>query len=246
MPDRVPLGDGPGRRGDGVRELPLGGVAPDFRPQAQLSDRVAAYVRELIMSGQLRQGEFIRLEKLAAEIGVSATPVREALLALRGEGFVQLVPRRGFVVAPLSRQDVEDLYFVQAQLAGRLAARTAVKMTSDDLAAIEKIQAELEEAADTGEVEDLEKINFQFHRRINLLADSPKLAWFLGQAARYAPRQFYGSIHGWRQASLHDHRAIVEALRARSARGAEATMQAHITHAGALLVQHLEQGHLWE
>lgn len=63
----------------------------------QLSDEVADYVRELIMSGQVRHGEFLRLERVADDLGISVTPVREALLSLRGEGFVTLEPRRGFM-----------------------------------------------------------------------------------------------------------------------------------------------------
>ena len=77
-----------------------GVVRAGFR-RGQLSDEVAGYVRELIMSGNLRPGEFIRQERIADELQLSATPVREGLLLLRGEGFLELKPRRGFVVAPL-------------------------------------------------------------------------------------------------------------------------------------------------
>jgi DNA-binding GntR family transcriptional regulator len=234
------------RESNGADASPSAADAPNFQPQVQLSDQVAAYVRELIMSGQVRQGEFLRLEKLAAELGVSATPVREGLLALRGEGFLQLAPRRGFVVAPLRRQDVEDLYFVQAQLAGELAARAAAKMDADDFTRLVAIQEELEELSRGDNVAAIEEVNYRFHRSINLAADSAKLAWFLGRSVRYAPRLFYGAIHGWQQASIEDHRAVVEAFRERSARGAEAAMRAHILHAGQLLVQHLDKGKLWD
>jgi DNA-binding GntR family transcriptional regulator len=214
--------------------------------QKQLSDQVAAYVRELIMSGQVRAGEFLRLDRLAGELGISVTPVREGLLALRGEGFVQLVPRRGFMVAPLRRQDVEDLYFVQAELAGELAARAASQVTATDLEELERLQAQLEELAGSDRLAALEEVNYRFHRAINLAADSAKLAWFLSNAVRYAPRLFYGTIHGWREASVDDHRAVIEALRTGSSRGAKAAMRAHILHAGQLLVAHLDKGHFWD
>ena len=61
----------------------------------QLSEEIAAYLREAVMSGQLRPGEFIRLDSVAQQLGTSVTPVREALVLLRGEGMVRLIPRRG-------------------------------------------------------------------------------------------------------------------------------------------------------
>lgn len=229
-------------------------VGPDGTPdgsvglprQVQLSDQVAAYVRELIMSGQVRAGEFLRLDRLAGELGISVTPVREGLLALRGEGFMQLVSRRGFMVASLRRQDVEDLYFVQAELAGELASRAASRVSSADLEDLEELQESLEELAGSDDAAALEEVNYRFHRAINLTADSVKLAWFLSTAVRYAPRLFYGTIHGWREASVDDHRAVIEALRTGSSRGAKAAMRAHILHAGQLLVAHLDKGHFWD
>jgi DNA-binding GntR family transcriptional regulator len=219
--------------------------ALDWRAHSQLSDQIASHVRELIMSGRVRAGEFLRLEKLAAELGVSATPVREGLLALRGEGFVQLAPRRGFVVAPLRRQDVEDLFFVQAELAGELAARAATRVHGVELARIEAAQDALEAAAPQQDMERLEALNHEFHRAINRSADSAKLTWFIATAARYAPRSYYGSIPGWQQASLDDHRAIIDALRDRDGDRAKEAMREHILHAGRLLVQHLEHSGLW-
>lgn len=140
--------------------------------KAQLSDDVAAYVRDLIMSGQIRQGEYIRLEPLADQLGISATPVREGLLALRGEGFVQLAPRRGFIVSPLSRKDVRDLFMIQASVAGELAARAAVDIDGAQVKHVFALQATLESAALAGDPEDIEVANFEFHRAINRIADS--------------------------------------------------------------------------
>src|SRR3954467_2662346 len=105
----------------------------------QLPEEVAGYVRELIVSGQVRSGEFLRLEPIAEAVGVSNTPVREGLLTLRSEGFVQLVPRRGFVVSPFTRQDVRDLFWAQAQLAGELAARAATHISPAQISALEAI-----------------------------------------------------------------------------------------------------------
>ena len=95
----------------------------------QLSDEVAARLRTGIMTGTLRPGTFIRLDETAAELGVSITPVREALRTLRGEGMVQLEPHRGHVVVPLSRGDIEDIFWLQATIAKELAATAAERIT---------------------------------------------------------------------------------------------------------------------
>ena len=145
-------------------------------PRRQLSDEVASYVRELIMSGNLRPGDFIRQERIADELELSATPVREGLLALRGEGFVELKPRRGFVVAPLSASDVRDLFTAQALLAGELVSRAALRMGPDDLRALTQVHEALRKAAADGDGELVESLNHDFHRRINRAADAPRLA----------------------------------------------------------------------
>src|SRR5260370_21439418 len=109
------------------------GVVRGGFPRRQLSDEVASYVRELIMSGHLRSGEFVRQERIADELDLSATPVREGLLSLKGEGFVELKPRRGFAVAPLSAADIRDLFTAQALLAGELVSRAVSRIGGDDL-----------------------------------------------------------------------------------------------------------------
>src|SRR4051794_6008524 len=105
-------------------------LVPGPRRQ-QLPEEVAAYVRELIMSGAVRPGDFLRMDRIAEAVGVSNTPVREGLLALSNQGFVRQMPRRGFVVAPFKRQDIQDLFWAQGLLAGELGARAAKKITDE-------------------------------------------------------------------------------------------------------------------
>src|SRR5437763_14072564 len=109
---------------DAVDAAPRSMPAPRRRAmnRTQLPEQVATYVRELIITGQVRPGEFLRIERIAQAVGVSQTPVREGLLSLKSEGLVHLLPRRGFVVAPITPQDISDSYWAQAQIAGELAA----------------------------------------------------------------------------------------------------------------------------
>lgn len=208
--------------------------------RARLSDEVATYVRDLVMSGQLKPGDKVRIEQIAEDLGISVTPVREGLLALHGDGILHLEPRRGFLVARLTAADVRDLFWVQAQLEGELTARATANLEDRQLDELEQIQGRLAEALGREDYIVVERLNRQFHRILKEAADSPKLAWFLAQSVRYAPSRFYDRIGGWAQSSVDDHYPILEALRARDAEAAREAMRAHIIKAGQLLSRHVE------
>lgn len=206
----------------------------------QLSDEAAAYVRELVLTGHLRAGDFVRVDKVAAELKMSVTPVREGLLALRGEGFLELEPRRGFVVAELTEDDVRDLFWVQGKLAGELAARAAVHLSPEQVKELQALQGSIAGALERGDLDEVERCNHAFHRTINLAARSPKLAWFLRTATRYVPNRFYHRIGGWPDASRHDHTGVLDAFVAGDPQAVRTAMEEHIMHAGQLLVEHAD------
>ena len=198
-------------------------------------------MREMIMSGRLQPGAFIRQERIAEELGMSATPVREGLLSLRGEGFVRLEPRRGFVVAPLSGGDVLDMFLAQGLVAGELAARCVSNADADDISELQQLQHQLDELMSAGAYDEMEHVNHLFHWQVNSIADAPKMAWLLSVGARYVPRRCYATIGGWPGASQHGHRSIIDAIVARDAEAARKAMEDHFVHAGDLLAQHRER-----
>jgi DNA-binding GntR family transcriptional regulator len=211
----------------------------------QLPEEVASYVRELIISGAVKQGEFLRMERIADAVGVSNTPVREGLLLLSNEGFVQLVPRRGFVVATFSPQDVRDLFWAQAVLGGELAARAAERMSPESLARLDAINDEYKDAAGKGDDKALVDLGHLFHREINLAADSPRLALVMGTVVKQLPNRFYAAIEGQILDSREEHPLIVDALRHRdSARARELTAH-HIGGAADRLIEMLKHRGLW-
>lgn len=214
---------------------------PVWPERPQLSDEAAEFVRALIMSGELQPGESVRAETIAEMLGVSATPAREALKALRVEGFLTLQPRRGFQVADLSARDIEDLFTVQALVAGELVARAARNRTQDDIQGLRAIHAHLEAAAASGDTEALENLNHRFHKVVNRLGNSPKILWVLGLLTRYVPRMFYGAIPGWPESTIEGHGAILDAIVAGDAEAARAAMHAHLKQSGTLLASHFEQ-----
>lgn len=209
-----------------------------------LSSEVASHLRDLIVAGEVAVGTPLRVGELAKAFGVSLTPMREALISLQREGIVALQPRRGFSVAPLSRGDLEDLFDLQAYVAGRLAARAAARLSDEDLQILDQLQANNEDAAARRDLDMLERYNYELHRYINRAAQADKLTWMLRLLVRYVPRKFYGSVDTWREPSPHFHRSILSALHEHDAALAEEWMRAHILHAGKSLMSHLEQvGH---
>ena len=167
------------------------------------------------MSGTLRPGTFIRLDETAAELGVSVTPVREALLKLRGEGMVQLEPHRGHVVLPLTRQDIEDIFWLQATIARELAVAATDHITDVEIDELQRINDSLEAAVGSSDPETIAGIEFSFHRVFNQASRRIKLAWFLLNAARYMPIQVYAGDPRWAVAAVDNHRQLIAALRRR-------------------------------
>lgn len=226
LPDRLAAADGLGR--------------------VQLSEEVAGHLRDEIMSGALRPGEFIRLEAVAQRLGTSVTPVREALLLLRGEDMVRLLPRRGFVVSPMSRVDVEDLFDVQAHLAGELAARAAAHITDDEVESLAALNGRLLQAVAAGDSDRIEVLEYQFHRALNLCAHSRKLGYVLRSASQYLPRHFYSGDGRWRRAVRRDHARLLAAIRTRDADAARDAIRAHVLDGRERLLHHLDEIGFWD
>jgi len=201
----------------------------------QLGDEAAAHLRELIISGQLRPGEFIRLDRLAAELNMSVTPVRLALVTLRGEGFVRQEPNRGFVVSDLREEDILDLFTVQAFVAGELAAHAARSIDAIQISRLTKILAAIEVATESKSLTDAEASAHEFHEVVIEVARRPKLAWLLQISERYQPRNLYSDLEGWKRLSVREHRAILKALKAHDPGAAREAMRSHVEHLGRLV-----------
>ncbi|OLL75520.1 Transcriptional regulator, GntR family [Pseudonocardia sp. Ae168_Ps1] len=229
-------------------------LAPDTSPgrAPQLPDRIALVLRDRILSGELRPGTFLRMDRIAAELGVSHTPVREALQSLRAEDMVLAVPRRGFVVAELTRGDVADLFEVQADLTGTLAARAAGRLGPADLDDLRTLAGRVSELCgrmpDDAGPEDLEPLvsaEHRLHAEINRLASSRKLAWLVGRSSHYLPAHFYTGSPAWRTGALRAHSELLDALGAADPEAARSAMRRHVLDGRDLLLAHLDTIGMW-
>jgi DNA-binding GntR family transcriptional regulator len=212
---------------------------PDFGARPQLSEDVASFVRKRIFEGTYTSGQYVRLDQLAAELGISVTPVREALFALRAEGLVAQQPRRGFMVLPLTQRDLADVANVQAHVGGELAARAALNITDDQFHELQDLQTQLEAAYAADDDERTIRLNHEFHRAINIAADSPKLAQLMSQITRYAPESVFPMIEHWPDQAVKDHRRVLSALGSHNEEQARAAMSEHLAASAVPLIGHL-------
>ncbi|MCF8612146.1 GntR family transcriptional regulator [Gordonia sp. HY285] len=213
----------------------------------QLTDEVADRLRWKIMTGELAPGGFIRLDEAAVEFGCSVTPVREALVALRSEGLVRSYAHRGFAVAALSRRDIVDIFWMQAELSARMAMRVPENSTlTTALPRLNEIVDRLEVAVDAGNARAISATEREFHRAIYRLADSPKAAWLLGSMARYSPFELYADDPEWGRLTVAGHRRLIAMIGDDDKPGIHAEVRAAYTDARDRLIARLDASGFWQ
>lgn len=216
-------------------------VPSPFVRSQPLSAQVAEAIRHMILVGQLAPGEVVTQDRLAELLSVSTMPVREALLRLSHEGFVEARPNRSFQVARTSREDIEDVYRTHAFLAGELTARAAGRGDAELIAELHAI----DEAWPDADTDSLGRLNWQFHRAINHAAASPKLLLFLRNSIRFIPEHFYVLLPEWRDLSARGHRDIAKAIAGHDDQRARAAAEGHVRDAGRLLIAHFDDTGYW-
>ncbi|GLY90510.1 GntR family transcriptional regulator [Actinoallomurus iriomotensis] len=193
-----------------------------------LRDVVTAELRRLILQGELMPGERLVEDRLAARLGVSRNPVREAIRVLAAEGFVEVTPRRGAAVARLSPDEAEELFDVRVALEGlsaRLSARKATPETADRLRAVLD-SARL--AVDEGRLGDVADLNTAFHAAVADLAGNAYLSLVVGPMLRRAQWLFQQTAKHRAPHSWTEHLSLYEAIAAGDERAAEARAIAHV------------------
>jgi DNA-binding GntR family transcriptional regulator len=205
-----------------VEPIPLRGTS--------LHDGVAARLRSMVFERQLAPGQWIEEKALAHAWAISRTPLREALKVLAAEGLVELVPQRGCRVVELSDDDADDLFPVMALLEGRCALQAAAKATDADIAELRHLHDELERHAAAHDVDGYYRANHQFHTRVQALADNRWLDRATGDLRKFL-RLLRGrqlSLPGRIDASIGEHRELIDAFARRDAARAEHAMHDHL------------------
>lgn len=217
-------------------------LAPGSRRRGVLGEEVVDYVRDLVLTGALRSGEKIDQQAISEALNVSRSPIREALVVLSREGLVELTPRRGASVARLSREDIVDHYALFGVVSGRAAAIAAESLNADQILELRDLHKRFlaagPDGADLGP-EELQQLNHDFHRIINLTAPG-RTRWLLRHLERSLPTSYYEFAGEWNRLAADHHAAIVDAIAARSAEGARRAMETHLQASGELAASYLE------
>jgi DNA-binding GntR family transcriptional regulator len=198
-------------------------------------------IRQAIIDGRLNPGQRLKEEELARELGISRTPVREALLMLQAEGLVDAAPNRSATVHSYSAEDLDDLYKLRAVLEGYATRRAAARLADETIAGLrescERFESILGDGAEMGE---LVKENLLFHQTILDGAGSARLTTMVRQVIElplvYRSYVWYSAEQ--QRISGHYHSQITRALEARDAERAELIMKEHIFEARDLLLAH--------
>lgn len=217
---------------------------PSPIPRQSLGAAVVERLREKILSGELREGEQLRQDAIAAEFQISRIPVREALSHLAAEGLVTLVANRGAVVSALSPEEIMELFETRAVLECYMLRCAIPRMRPEDIQRAEDILRHYEESLERdSEVESWGRLNWSFHSALYAPANRPKMLSFIKNLNVNCDR--YTRLHlvvtrDQRRAGPA-HRELLEVSKTKETELAAAALWKHITDAGQYLKEFIKR-----
>lgn len=195
----------------------------------------------MIIFAELAPGELLPEGEIGLRLGISRTPMREALKTLAAEGLVELRPHRRARVSELNTREIEDLFEVMSELEGMAARVAASRIQSSVLDQLEGLQVRMETLFRSGNLKSYFEINQAIHRLVVVAADNSVLSatheWLLGRAerARFLALQ---APQRWND-SLREHRAILDCLRRGDSEEASRLTAQHVRRTGEIICQRL-------
>ena len=206
-------------------------------PGPTAAETVLHELRSALAAGRLMPGQQLVQEDLAEDLGVSRVPIRESLKILEGEGHVTYHPNRGYFVTELSADDLIELYRIRQILEAEALAQAVLEVSDADIADIESILEQVEQAAESGDVERLTEANRAFHVAIIELSGMNRLSRLIRQLwdASDIYRTVYFRDPVNRERVHSEHREIIDALKARDAQALIRAQNSHREQAVAAL-----------
>lgn len=213
------------------------------KDNASLRIRVFHALENAILEGEYEDGDSLNEIKISHELGVSRTPVREALMQLELEGLVKNIPNKGAVVIGISEKDIEDIYAIRIRIEAYAARLCAENISEDEEKAMEKIVDLQEFYLFKKDLEQIWKLDGDFHRIMYEASGSRTLKatlWNFHNNIKRA-RDVSIKIHGRAEKSVGEHRKILQAIRAHDGDLAEKLTAEHIENAKNNLVLQMEK-----
>ena len=204
----------------------------DGRDKYSLRGRVFQSIREDILSGRYEQNTELKEAAIGAELGVSRTPVREALRQLELEGLVTIIPNRGAYVNMITAKDVQDIYVIRSMLEGLCARWATQSITNEQLDSMEETLCLSEYHTSKKNYERLYELDSLFHEQLYEAGGSRILNHILSDFHDYVKmvRKATISTSSRSVTSTEEHRAIFEAIKEKDPDKAEALAKEHVKH----------------
>ncbi len=213
----------------------MSGKRFDQLANQSLADQARDLIRQAIFEGKIKPEERLTIERIAEDLGISRTPVREALKALEADGILRVLPRRGAIVEKFDADEVYDRYTVRAMLEGYAGERAckahAVELAGELSANCDILGREVVavDPDDLNRVRRLVELNRAFHQTILKASGSATVTRMLGTVSTpLAYQLYYWRTPARQQVSLHFHRQIAEAFRANQPQQARRLMEDHL------------------
>jgi len=195
-----------------------------------LHQEIANNLREMIMSGELREGDKIKEDELCTVMEISKTPLREALRVLSAEGLIRLIPNRGSYVTTPTFEEIKEMFDVMSVLEGVCARTAAEKMSSGDFKKLEDIHHQLEKNFRLKDQKQYIHHNNLYHAFVQELAGNKTLNQIVNGLRQKILLYRFKSLNlsGRFKQSIQEHRDLLEAFRNRDAEKAELLMKSHM------------------
>jgi DNA-binding GntR family transcriptional regulator len=208
----------------------------------RLGDAVYNRIRDAIISGELKPGTPLRVPAIAQDLGVSRSPVREAIIRLTGERLAHSEPRLGAMVAKVKRQDLADLYEIREVLEG-LAARLAAASTNfGPIADLKEILHKHDNAVSQGNIDEHIELDLSFHRLVRQMAGNKELELLLNHIeSQVRLAMLTITVSSGPHIALGEHKSIYKAIQSRDPNGAEKAARAHIARLHDTLMNETNQ-----
>ena len=198
-----------------------------------LREIVFEAIREAIINGTLKPGERLMEIQLAEEMGVSRTPVREAIRKLELEGFLVMIPRKGAYVAGLSMKDIADVFEIRGALEGLAAGLAAERITEEEQEELERILVRIGECINSDDLNALIEQDTEFHDILFKATRNERLVQIVSNLREQIQRYRTASLSspGRMKVALEEHKEIVEAVSERNVEKAQRLAREHIENA---------------
>ena len=208
-------------------------VKQEVTDKYSLRGRVFHKIREDILSGKYKEHEELREVAIGEEMGVSRTPVREAFRQLELEGLIQIIPNKGAYVTGITVEDVKDIYMIRSLLEGLCARWATEHITEEQLEEMEENIYLAEFHAAKGHTEQIAELDNRFHDIMYEACNSKMLEHLLKDFHQYVLRVRKKTLANANrgEASNHEHRLIMEAIKAKDAAKAEELANRHMINA---------------